>query len=117
MSNFPPFWNAYYAAPELLQTERSSSSSSCCGSSSSSGDVYALGLIMWQLFAGRDYSPQGDRTAHVLRVVNDDWRPAFPLHMPTKLKNLIARCWQRSPEARPTCREIQQELRECQLTE
>jgi serine/threonine protein kinase len=102
------FGNAYYAAPEVLLGETSATNAS-------SIDVYAFALIMWQLFTGHHYDLDGDLVVVLLKIVHDDWRPALPAHMPAKLRSLLTRCWHRSPDLRPTCREIEAELQGCLL--
>lgn len=88
--------------PELLQD----------GVLRQSGDVYAFGIILWQLVTRQQ--PYADMRMQqvVVRVVNDDMRPEFPAHAPAQYVGLAQACWSRDAHARPAFEEVLLKLSE-----
>lgn len=82
--------------PELLQD----------GVLRQSGDVYAFGIMLWQLVTRQQ--PYSDMRMQqvVVRVVNDNLRPEFPAHIPERYTELAQACWARDPALRPTFDEV-----------
>jgi len=78
--------------PELLRS----------GKLMPAGDVYAFGIIMWEVATGR-MPYQGLMYGEVVeRVVVSHRRPVFPVYVPPAYAALASRCWAADPAARPT---------------
>lgn len=71
-------------------------------------DVYALGKTLWVLATGQTYPPEGPQDAGVPGTTIDEFRP-HPRAL--YLERLIERMTRRDPNARPSKREVAQELR------
>lgn len=82
--------------PELLAS----------GKLSPASDVYAFGILLWEMVSGtRPY--EGMRAVQVLhRVVNLGERPVFPTHVPREFSKLAVDCWAAVPTERPTFHQI-----------
>ena len=84
-----------WKAPELLDMGRHTEAS----------DVYALGVVLWELATECEpYEEADDATisAFVLRGA----RLPIPENIPNSFTNLISRAWMHEPEKRPTCRQL-----------
>ncbi|KAG2494285.1 hypothetical protein HYH03_007638 [Edaphochlamys debaryana] len=85
-----------HMAPELFLQGRSADSSI---------DVFALGILMWELYTGRapyqEYAGNGFQEVPY-KVVRDGMRPRFPTDAPVHFKMLAQECWATSPEKRPS---------------
>lgn len=96
-----------HLAPEALQST---------GKLTKAVDVYAFGIIMWELFMGmRPY--MGMRTIDVaVKVSKDGLRPEFPSNCLDSYQQLAQACWQDERRLRPTfsviCSKLQEILRE-----
>jgi len=74
--------------------------------SSQSTDIYALGLVFWQIAAGKK-----DQEEPLPRLLNENgfygsekqwsFREQIPEDCPEKFKELILSCWSFKPETRP----------------
>jgi hypothetical protein len=69
-------------------------------------DVYAYGIIMWELFTGQ--RPYGNmRQQKVVEdVVLRGLRPRFPAGTPQAYASLAAACWSSTPSSRPSFAEV-----------
>lgn len=69
-------------------------------------DTYSYGVILWELWSGKD--PQGDLAplAYANKVAHESYRPLIPSHTPVAIKELIVRCWDGDPKKRPSFDEI-----------
>ncbi|KAF8059113.1 STY13 [Scenedesmus sp. PABB004] len=87
---------AAYVAPEALITTKKVNASV---------DVYAFGVMMWELFVGQ--RPYGNMSQQkvVEEVVLRGLRPSFPVGTPPGYAQLAASCWHATAGARPTFQE------------
>ncbi|KAG2439441.1 hypothetical protein HXX76_004797 [Chlamydomonas incerta] len=86
---------------------------------SSFSDMYAFGILMWELYTGQQpyrallshISKREDRHRALLaRVVHEGLRPIFPPGVPQDYWTLAVQCWSAEPTARPTTGEVLQAL-------
>lgn len=74
-----------------------------------SGDVYAFGVILWELYCGKR-AWAGLKPNEVLEKVASHECLEFPAQTPRRLKLLGERCLQSSPKLRPRFSEILAEV-------
>ncbi|KAJ9519284.1 hypothetical protein QJQ45_017942 [Haematococcus lacustris] len=88
---------AAYVAPEALI---------CNKKVNSSVDVYAFGILMWEMYTGQ--RPYGNLKQQQLveEVVMRGLRPKFPFDAPQPYVALSQACWSGSAHARPTFDEV-----------
>lgn len=98
-----------YMAPELHSLE----------SPTAAADIYALGIIMWEVCAQalpyRDLPNLRNPAVQVPGLVVSGKRPtmeALPADIPAALKQLMQDCWAGKPEARPTAAAVLSRLQE-----
>nr|XP_029731504.1 insulin-like receptor isoform X2 [Aedes albopictus] len=77
---------------------------------SSSSDVFSYGVVLWEMATLASQPYQGLTNDQVLRYVIDGGVMERPENCPDDLYNLMRRCWQHRPTARPTFLEIIVEL-------
>lgn len=95
---------SFWMAPELLRGESANSTAS---------DVYALGVILYEVYSRKD-PYEGEDAQEVLRLVADkkvNKRPAVPRHMPAPIQSLIADCLVEDRSQRPTLEELDTRLK------
>jgi serine/threonine protein kinase len=94
-----------YMAPEVIQGDQSS-----LETWSYPADVYAYGITLWGLYAGREWSGAPNiRSIHQLkqRIVAGTLRPERVRDkMNDDVWKLLQRMWHGCPDARPTAREV-----------
>mmetsp|Transcript_4739 Transcript_4739/g.12984 ORF Transcript_4739/g.12984 Transcript_4739/m.12984 type:complete len:748 (+) Transcript_4739:19-2262(+) len=79
-----------------------------------SSDVYAFGIVMWEVFTGEKVFKQLSDSAVVLAVVTKKARPAFPSDCPSRYRFLAERCWSDMHELRPSLPRILKDLQALQ---
>jgi serine/threonine protein kinase len=78
----------HYMAPEVLR-----------GRADQRADIYSLGVILYEVFAGRVPFDGDSGLTALLR--GEDRRLQFPEHFPTALRPLAERCLRVDPDGRP----------------
>merc|ERR1711871_337838 len=76
-------------------------------------DMYAVGVMINALLSQEEpYQNQGPKniTDQLLRVANDQLRPAIGASVPKALQRLIRRCWAQDPAERPDVHLLVNEL-------
>ncbi|XP_055527832.1 insulin-like receptor isoform X2 [Wyeomyia smithii] len=73
---------------------------------SSSSDVFSYGVVLWEMATLASQPYQGLTNDQVLRYVIDGGVMERPENCPDKLYDLMRRCWQHRPTARPTFLDI-----------
>ncbi|RIB05238.1 kinase-like domain-containing protein [Gigaspora rosea] len=85
-----------YMAPEVLKY----------GLYSDKSDIYALGMIMWELITGfRPFGNVAYDLALIIRILEGERPPIIP-GVPEEYTQLIIKCWDSDPSKRPTAIEI-----------
>jgi len=83
-----------YMAPELLNGNATEFSKKV--------DVYAFGVILWELVTGEQpYKNKVDEYSIIRAVLQEHERPPIPTYVPLNLKDIINKCWSTIPERRP----------------
>lgn len=92
-----------HMAPELLAG----------GRTSPAADVYAFGILMFELWTGKAAFAGLSKVQVMVGVVSSGLRPVFPLHCPAWYSSLAAACWMQSANSRPSfaalCAQLQSE--------
>lgn len=87
----------HWMAPEILSTTMNYTSKV---------DVYAYGIVLWEIATGQ--TPYQGKDS--MRIINDvrfnDSRPFLPADINPPMRDLITQCWDRDPDVRPTFDEI-----------
>ncbi|KAG0236810.1 hypothetical protein BGW42_002678 [Actinomortierella wolfii] len=88
-----------WTAPELFETDKPPYSTKT--------DVYALGVVMWEMAANctRPYKDQDDR-ALLIQHVKSGGREKLPDDTPTEYCEWVERCWHHDPSQRPDANEV-----------
>ncbi|KAK7097302.1 tyrosine-protein kinase Btk-like [Littorina saxatilis] len=98
-TKFPVKW----APPEVLQYTRFSSKS----------DVWAFGILMWEIFTCGEMPYRDKRNVDVVDyVVTQNKRLSKPSNCPMIIYQVMMRCWDKEPEVRPSFVELQKQLME-----
>ena len=69
-------------------------------------DVYAYGIVLWELATSETPYATMDPPQIVQAVINSDLRPPLPQDINPQLKDLMTLCWDRDPNVRPSFDEI-----------
>lgn len=100
------FGTVTHMPPELLAS----------GIMSPSADVYALGILMWEVYtAERVFKTMSDGEV-IVAVVTKRLRPTFPSDVTTEYKVLAEKCWAEHAEDRPTLEQVLAEMEQVQKT-
>ncbi|KAJ7720643.1 kinase-like protein [Mycena metata] len=86
----------YWTAPEIYNGKRMTEKS----------DIYSMGLTIWELFSGEP-PYQVDLLVNFVLILNG--RPERPsnLEEDDEIWKIIQKCWDSSPELRPSAKEVQ----------
>ncbi|CAL5225588.1 g8436 [Coccomyxa viridis] len=95
-----PAGTVAYMAPEML----------CYGSCSPACDVYAFGVLVWELYMGEPLYEQLSKVQIMFGVMSQDLRPQFPPSTPAWLADLACQCWAANPAARPSFANVRSTL-------
>lgn len=76
------------------------------GRLSKAADVYAYGIMMWEVFTNQSAHAGCHSGAVVERVVLRGDRPPIPANMPPQYALLMQRCWAENPTNRPTFEQV-----------
>ena len=64
------------------------------------GDVYAFGIILWELAHG-EYPYQGMTQGQIItKLVTHDERPPFTVPIAPEYRKLTEQCWDKEPNKR-----------------
>jgi len=90
----------FWLAPECMEAS----------SFTEQADVYAYGIIIWELFTRE--IPFSHLSPHqaALAVLAEDKRPEIPAFVPPNFASLIRACWDRDPKKRPSFPQILEAL-------
>ena len=88
----------HYTAPEVLSHARYGPKI----------DSFSFGVVLWEMLTGKIPYENMSHVAIYEFVVTRGWRLSIPNEAPIGLRNLIARCWSKNPDDRPSFSEIVQ---------
>ncbi|CAG9538355.1 unnamed protein product [Cercopithifilaria johnstoni] len=92
--------SAPWMAPEIIS-----------GSSpSEQSDIYSFGIILWEIITRMRPYNDCKNAEEILWSVYAGLRPSRIQDIPTKLMEIIERCWQKLPKERPSIEEIRKVL-------
>lgn len=91
----------FYTAPEILENEKKNISEKA--------DVYSFGIIVFNMLTGQQFSDIKNIQS-LANFVLEGNRPNIPSNINSFYADLIQRCWNQSPEKRPSFDEIVHEL-------
>ena len=86
-----------YLAPELLSGR---------GSYSQATDVYAFGMIMWEISSAEKPFGEFDHDLQLALSIVKGLRPEITKDTPPFYRDLLEKCWHPDPTKRPTAQEI-----------
>jgi serine/threonine protein kinase len=90
------FGTPIYIAPETLEGE----------DFTKKVDVFAFGLILYELFVGESVFPLDAAPGRIVRLHIDNFRPEIPSHVSDVVRRVIELCWSKDAESRPSFDEI-----------
>lgn len=89
-----------YMSPEIIESQNYTKA----------GDVYAFGIILFQIMTNEEPFKKINGYNIFKKVVEGE-RPTFPFKIPDSYHNLIKRCWSQNPDERPNFDSIVEELK------
>jgi serine/threonine protein kinase len=69
-------------------------------------DVYAFGLMLWEILAGKRMWKRGTDVAGIISTAVSSNRPEIPSSVRSFLADVISRSWKRDPKDRPSFDEV-----------
>jgi len=69
-------------------------------------DVYSIGMLMWEIFAGHPPFDDRDHGCHLIFDISKGLRPQILPSMPDDYAQMMQKCWDTDPSKRPTIREL-----------
>jgi len=90
-----------WKAPELLKMAKHTEAS----------DVYALGIVLWELATGCEPYEESDESTISAFVIRGD-RLDIPKNIPKSFADLISRAWAHEPSQRPSCSQLLVSMKE-----
>ncbi|KAG0559099.1 hypothetical protein KC19_10G079300 [Ceratodon purpureus] len=100
----------FFRAPEILQTLKERMISEKPEVFSRASDIYAYGMTCYEVLTGKlpfeDHPLRNKTSLLTHQVINHDLRPEIPKYVEDWAHNLLNRCWQSDPRARPSVGEI-----------
>jgi serine/threonine protein kinase len=93
--------NPLWLAPEVLTNQEFSNAA----------DVYALGVVLYELFTGLDFFGECKFNYQIEERVAAGERPPIPSSVNGKVRRIIESCWAQEPEKRPKASELIEPLR------
>jgi WD40 repeat protein/serine/threonine protein kinase len=93
------FQDQRFIAPEVLKKP---------GSDTTASDIYALGLVFWQLVSGQE--PRFRNRQELLQWMQSGEREPIPSDCPDEFRELILSCWQFEPEKRPSAKAVVEKI-------
>ncbi|GBB99036.1 hypothetical protein RclHR1_00340027 [Rhizophagus clarus] len=94
------YGNIPYVAPEIFQGKMYTKAS----------DIYSIGMIMWELMAGRKPFWNRDHDVELIIDIFDGLRPPIIADAPNGYVDLMKKCWHSNPNERPTAAELQKNI-------
>ena len=85
-----------YIAPEILQG----------GKNTKQSDVYSVGMLMWEIFAGHPPFDDKAHDADLILKICKGLRPQILPEIPDDYAQMMQKCWDEDSTKRPTIREI-----------
>ncbi|CAF2841930.1 unnamed protein product [Rotaria sp. Silwood2] len=93
-----------WKAPEVLKM----------GKHTEASDVYALGVVLWELGTGREPYEEADDATICAFVLRGD-RLDIPTNIPHSFAEMISKAWAHEPQKRPTCQQLLSLMKEISL--
>jgi serine/threonine protein kinase len=73
-------------------------------------DVFAFGLILYEILIGESVFPKDANLARIYKLHRTETRPEIPKWISRPISELIESCWSSNPSSRPTFDEIYDQL-------
>ncbi|KAG0208298.1 hypothetical protein BGX28_000690 [Mortierella sp. GBA30] len=86
-----------WMAPELLQDPPKYSSKS---------DVYALGMVMWEMASGSTQPYQAHTPNGIVQCIQNAITEEYPANTPRDYANCMQMCWRQVPQERPAAVDV-----------
>jgi serine/threonine protein kinase len=103
-----PALSPHYAAPECFQCQEIDFDlrQASCVCSLQKVDIFALGLIAYEILTGQQAFSSELTVAEIRRKTKSRDRPPLPCSINMEFRQLIERCWDADPSKRPSIGEV-----------